>query len=82
MHSQKCSAIRDVFVRSVGAERVFGVMTVNAGDHIGAFVDARDLAVSVKHVVLAKRLWTASELAHAVGIECTAPLKVTNSRGG
>ena len=72
----------DVCIRGSGAERVLGVKPRRVHHMIGAFVDARDLAVSVKFVVLPQKVWSVSELAEAVGIYCRAPMKVTNSRGG
>ena len=74
--------IFDVFLRGSGVERVIGVKSQSTEAPVGVFVDARDLAVPVKLVQLPPRVWTASEIAAAVGIHCKAPIQVTNSRGG
>ena len=71
--------IRDVFIHSSGAERILGVKPDRAADLCGAFVDARDLAVSVRFVVLSHRIWSANEIATAVALtarlHCRSPIR-------
>ena len=75
------AAIRDVFVRGNGAERSLAILPIDRRGLVGVFIDARDIAVTLKCVLLVQRRWLVSELLEAIGAHCHAPIRVVASNG-
>ena len=86
--SDTCAVVRplarisDVCINGVGAESVLGIRPSDLAGRAGVFIDARDIAVSLKFIVVPVKFWIVSEFARAIGIECLAPLKIVTTRGG